>query len=98
MPDTVVNLLMSVGASATGGALVVALTKTWLTERLKNAIKNEYDMKLEIHKAQLKSESDTEIERLKSQLQVAAAERSIRLSQTFEKVAESIDGNYQRLL
>ena len=74
------------------------VTKNWISERLKNAIKHEYDEKLETHKAQLKSQADVSIERLKSQLQVTAAERNVRYSKIFERTAETVAETYKRLL
>ena len=84
-------------SSVSASVLFVFLTKLWITERLKNAIKHEYDEKLEVHKAQLKREYDKEIEQLKAQLQIAASERSIKLSRVFEKTAEIICTTYAKL-
>jgi hypothetical protein len=60
-----------ISSSAISGLLsagLIWLSKTWISERLKGAIKDEYDTKLESHKAQLKSEADVELEKLKSVL------------------------------
>ena len=66
--------------------------------RIKESIKAEYDQRLETHKAQLKAESDKEVEKLKAQLQIAASERSIRLSHVFEKQADVIATIYGKLV
>lgn len=79
-------------------AAIVFLAKNWISERIKGAIKNEYDLQLESHKSKLKSESDTQIEQFKAQLHIAAAERSIRLTRVFEKTVETVAGTYERLL
>ncbi len=97
MPD-VLTILSSLVASGLLSAALLWLTKNWISERLKNAIKHEYDEKLETHKAQLKSQSDVSIERLKSQLQVTAAERNVRYSKIFERTAETVAETYKRLL
>jgi hypothetical protein len=97
MPD-VLTILSSLAASGLLTAALLWLTKNWISERLKNAIKHEYDEKLETHKAQLKSQSDISIERLKSQLQVTAAERNFRYSKIFERTAETVAETYKRLL
>ena len=97
MPD-VLTILTSLVASGLLSAALLWLTKNWISERLKNAIKHEYDEKLETHKAQLKSQSDVSIERLKSQLQIAATERNVRYSKIFERTAETVAETYKRLL
>lgn len=78
-------------------AALVFLFRNWISERIKNAIKHEYDEKLETHKAQLKYESDKEIEKLKAQLKITAAERIIRLSATYDKIADTIATTYAKL-
>ncbi len=90
-------VLSSAVVSAALTGLLLWLTKSWIGERLKNAIKAEYDEKLETHKAQLKSASDVEIERLKSQLSIAANERNILFSRLQEKRAEVISETYSLL-
>ena len=97
MPDAL-TILSSLLASGLLSAALLWLTKNWISERLKNAIKHEYDEKLETHKAQLKSQSDVSIERLKSQLQVTAAERNVRYSKIFESTAETVAETFKRLL
>jgi hypothetical protein len=90
--------LSSVISSGLVSSAVLFVGKTWISERLKNAIKGEYDEKLETHKAQLKREYDREIEHLKAQLQIAAAERGFRFSHVFEQAAKTIATIYGKLL
>src|SRR5207244_3321243 len=86
--------------------------KEWISERMKNAIKHEYDQKLEAHRARLKAVVDTEIEtlkakleaenaraqeQLKADLQIAASEHQIRFEKLHEKVAQTVAGSYARL-
>ena len=97
MPD-IITILSSAGVSALLTAALVFLTKNWISERLKGAIKSEYDQKLETHKAQLKAQSDVSLEEFKSKLQVAASERNIRLTRVFEDTVDTISGTYSRLL
>ncbi len=97
MPDFV-TLVSSVGVSALLTAALVFLTKNWISERLKGAIKSEYEEKLETHKAQLKAQNDTQLEHFKSQLHIAASERSIRLTRVFEKTVETVAVTYEKLL
>lgn len=97
MPD-IITILSSVAFSGLLSAALVFLSKTWISERLKGAIKNEYDQKLETHKAQLKAQSDVSLEEFKAKLQLAASERNIRLTRVFEDTVEAISGTYTRLL
>ena len=90
MPDIFIQLVSSAAISAVLSGLVVWLTKSWISERLKSSIKNEYDQKLETHKAQLKAASDIESERLRSQLSIAATERQVKFSRLHDKRAEVI--------
>ncbi len=106
------TVLTSLVGSGLLTAALVFLAKNWISERLKNAIKSEYDLKLENHRADLKRESDREIERLKSelkrdsdreiehlkgQLQIIAAERNIRLTRVFDETAKQIATIYAKL-
>lgn len=101
----------AIGGFAGAGLTVLAL-RTWLSERIKGSIKNEYDRdiealkaqlkseydeKLETHKAQLKGQSDIEIEQLKSRLSVMAAQQQVRFSRLHEKRAEIIATVYADL-
>jgi hypothetical protein len=97
MADTL-TILSSVAVSTIVTASLVWLSKSWISERLKNAIKNEYDEKLETHKAKLKAEADTSVERLKCELQIAASERNVRYSRIFERQATTIADLYTKLL
>ena len=58
--ETVVASLLSSGVLV---ALVIFLTKTWISERLKNAIKSEYDLKLEEYKAKLEIAFNDQVKR-----------------------------------
>lgn len=77
------TFVLSLITGGSASALVVWLARNWISERLKNSIKHEYDAKLET---------------LKSQLQLAAAERSIRYSKVFEETASTISKTYELLL
>jgi hypothetical protein len=93
-----VQLITSAAISSLLAAAIVWLAKSWITERLKHAIKNEYDEKLETHKAQLKAQSDIETERLRSQLNITAAEHQVRFSRLHSKRAEVIAELYSLLV
>lgn len=80
MLDFTIQLISSAAVSASLSAFLILLTKSWISERLKNSIKNEYDAKLETHKAQLKADADIQAERLRAQLSIAATEHKTDLS------------------
>lgn len=96
--DFIVTVISSAAVSAVLSGLLLWLTKTWISERLKNAIKAEYDIKLESHKAQLKAESDVALEQLKSSLSIAANQRNITFSQLQSRRVEVIAEIYARLM
>lgn len=83
--------------SAFGTGLINWIFRTWISERIKNAIKSEYDQKLETHKALLRSQSDVETEKLKSQLALVGIEHQIRFSKLHEMRAIVVADTYERL-
>ena len=95
--DFVVQLISSATVSAVFSGALVWFFRLWISERLKNAIKNEYNEKLETHKAQLKAQSDVEIERLRAQLSIAAIEHEVRFSRLHEKRGNVIAETYSLL-
>jgi SHS2 domain-containing protein len=95
--DFVITMISSVAVSSVIASLLIWLTKSWISERLKNAIKNEYDEKLETHKSQLRAQNDVEIEKLKSSLSITAAEQSVKFS-TLHKVRAEVIANTYALL
>lgn len=92
-----IELLSSATIGGVVAAIVVWLAKLSLSERIKAAIKSEYDEKLETHKAQLKAQSEVEIERLRSRLQSASLEHEIRFSGLYEMRANAISDTYSCL-
>ena len=79
MYEFLVTVLSSaVVSTALSGALVWFL-QSWISERVKNAIKYEYDSKLETHKAQLKAVCDAEVEAHKAKLAAQNAAATERL-------------------
>ncbi|MDA9414085.1 hypothetical protein XH81_04295 [Bradyrhizobium sp. CCBAU 25360] len=84
-----------------GGGVLVA--RTYLSQKIKAAIKSEYEERLEVLKADLKASNDTQLERLKAQrkaqgdvaieqlkseLAIAAAQRNVEFSHLHLKRAE----------
>jgi hypothetical protein len=112
LSDFFVAVISSAAVSLALCGMLLWLTKTWISERLKNAIKAEYDIKLESHKAQLKStydeklethkvqlksQADVEVERLKSSLSVIAAEQNTKFGKLHERRVQVIADTYSRL-
>lgn len=97
MENFIAQVLASATVSTALSAILVWLTKTWISERLRGSIKSEYDQRLEAHKAQLKAQSDVEIEKLRSQLSISAAEHQVRFANLHEKRAEVIATTYSLL-
>jgi len=62
------NILAGVASGGLAGAAVIWLAKSVLSARIKNSIKHEYDIRLEIYRSSLKSELDKQIEVFKSQI------------------------------
>jgi len=95
--DQIVTLLTSSVVSTGLAGVLVYLARNWISERLKNSIKHEYDLQIEKHKAQLKCEADTTIERLRSDLHIFAAERNFRFSKIFEQQLQVVAETFGRL-
>jgi hypothetical protein len=100
----VVTVLSSAAFSTALTATLLFLAKTWISERLKNEIKFQYDTKLELHKAvqqndleRYKAELQGNAERLKSELAISAAENQIRFTKLHETVADVVAELYARL-
>jgi hypothetical protein len=91
------QLIASAGVSATLSSFLIWITRSWLSERLSQSIRSEYNQKLETHKAQLKASSDVEIERLRSQLSISATEHQVRYTKMHEARAEAIAETYSLL-
>lgn len=98
MTSFILQLLASAGVSVLLTAALVWLSKSWISERLKNSIKHEYDQKLETHKAQLSAHSAIETERLRSQLNMQATEHAVRFQGLHEKRAAVIAEMYALLV
>ena len=82
MTDMILTVISSVTISGLLTAGLIFLCKSVISERLKNAIKNEYDLKLENYKNKLKFESDANIEKLKAELRIAASDHNSNLAIT----------------
>jgi hypothetical protein len=97
MSDFVVNMITSSAVSIALVGMLSWLFRSWISERLKNAIKSEYDLKLESHKAMLKTESDASIERIRFELETIAHEHRIRYEKLHERRINVIAKVYGKL-
>lgn len=111
--DWTQTVLTSATVAVALGGIAASLFQNLLTERLKSAIKAEYDEKLESHKAQLQSSNskelevlkaqlkghaDVELERLKSHLQIQAAQQNLTFTRLHERRVEAIDLVHAKLI
>lgn len=98
MSELFYAVISSVTASAIITSILAWVFRSWISERLKNAIKSEYDIRLETHKAALKNQYDIEAERLRSQLNIIAIEHEVKFSRLHDKRAEIIADLYSLLV
>ncbi|WP_157835251.1 hypothetical protein [Xanthomonas sp. SHU 199] len=97
MIDFGAQLVLSGALSLALSGALFWLLRSWISERLKSAIKHEYDEKLESHKAQLQAQAAVETERLRSQLSIQATEHAVRFQRLHEKRAEVVEQLYSLL-
>lgn len=95
MIETIITAILS---SFTITGILLWLMRSWISERLKNSIRYEYDQKLESHKSQIKYEAERELEHIKAQLQIDAERRSIQYSKIFQEIAETVAGVYEKVV
>lgn len=87
------DIFLTILTSGIVSGLVGFIFRTYISQR----IKNEYDMKLETHKAELKAQNEVEIERLRSSLTAMANEKQVRFSSFHEKLKEIVPETYARI-
>lgn len=92
--SSVVTALIAGGGIA---GIIIWISKTWLSERIKQQVKSEYDEKLETLKAKMKYDADLTIEQVRSRLSVTVKEHELRFSKLTEKRADVITETYASL-
>lgn len=97
MSDFVETVITSAAVSTLLAGALVWLTKNWIGERIKGAIKHEYDQKLESHKFQLKIQNERNLELLKSNLSDVSAEKNARRDYEYE-ARKKLYAEYEPLL
>jgi hypothetical protein len=80
--EFVSTIIASAAISSMVAGLIIWLSKTWISERLKNAISHEYEEKLETHKAILKANNERD---------------QVRFSNLHEKLEQTIAETYAHL-
>lgn len=88
MSETLSLILGSATVSVALSAFLIWITTNWISERLKNSIKHEYDLKIEVLKTNLKTESDQTLERLKADLHMHNIQSSKLIEQRGEVIKE----------
>ncbi|SMF96882.1 hypothetical protein SAMN02949497_4296 [Methylomagnum ishizawai] len=88
IPGFLLSLLEVAGVSAIISSAIVWLTSNWIGERLKNAIKHEYDLKLSKLNHELKSRSDTQAMELKSTIEKEA--EALKFAMSFVGEAKKV--------
>ena len=91
-------ILASITSSTVITGILAFLFRTWISERLKGAIKNEYDEKLETHKANLRAETEVELEKFKSSLQIEAHKQNTRYTKVFDEIALTVTTVYEKIV
>lgn len=64
--EMIITLLSSAAVSGSTAAILIFLARTWMSERIKQSIKHEYDVLLEQYKHELKAEHEIALERLRA--------------------------------
>jgi hypothetical protein len=98
MNGTLQTILSSAVVSAALTSGLWWMFKSWLSEHLKNAIKYEYERKLESHKIELKSQSDVELERIRAELARDRERELERLRMELNRSSEDRTRKLERLL
>lgn len=101
----VLSIVSSAGVSVTLSGLLIWLFRGWITERLKNSIKHEYDLKLSTLNSELSIKVNAQAEQLKAEIEKEAdnirfATSTIGESQkiTIKRKMEGIDALWSAVL
>lgn len=96
--DFILTVITSTATSGIVVGLVMFLVKTWLSERIKQSIKAEYDLKLEAYKGKLSYDSNIEIEKLKSSLAMVASQQNTTFAELHNRRVDAIAEIYFGLM
>lgn len=73
LQDLIITIISSATVSSALVAILIWLSREWISTRIKSSIQYEYDQKLEVHKAQLKAENEVALLELKTAIEREAA-------------------------
>lgn len=73
LQDLIITIISSATVSSALVAILIWLSREWISTRIKSSIQYEYDQKLEVHKAQLKAENEVALLELKTAIEQEAA-------------------------
>ena len=97
MNEIIVSVLSSVTASTAAAAALVFLAKSWISVRLENSIRSEYDSKLASLKAELKAQYDAELAKLNASLRLEVFRSETQVADLHSRRAETIAETYALL-
>ena len=94
----IAKILWSMIPGGLAGALLVFLLRGWISQRLKQSIKSEYDRKLADHKAELKRDNDVYLAELNAKHETAKQllEHNLELARLEHQT--KFAGSYQEIL
>ena len=93
-----ITVLSSAGVSSALAVVLAFLARSWIGERLKTAIKHEYDQKLESYKEQLRLNNEKDLSKFRSDMALSNTQATERLKADLESAnARSIEGLRSKL-
>jgi len=105
----IVETLIELIPGGLAGAALAWLMRGWISERLKQSIKSEYDTELENLKANLKRDNDVYLAELSAKhaearqifdhnLQLARLEHQVKFAGTYQEILKAIKGIHAKLI
>jgi len=105
----ITEILWSMIPGGLAGAALTFLLRGWISQRLKQSIKNEYDHKLADHKAQLKRDNDVYLAELNAKhenakqllehnLELARLQHQIKFAGSYQEILKAIKDIHAKLI
>lgn len=83
--------------SVISSVIIVFLLRNWISTRIKDSIRHEYDCKLELIRAEIKLLNDLELEKIKHQFKLQLTEMEIKTNWLQKRMATEIETIYKLL-
>ena len=83
--------------SVIASGIIVFLLRNWISTRIRDSIKHEYDCKLELIRAETKLSNDLELEKVKHQFKLKLTEIEIKTNWLQKRMATEIETIYKLL-